>query len=72
VTADPQPPKTLTEDRVREIVREELGLIANKAPRPSTHEALELLLQSVGQWRNLRDDGLFRGHIEFPGGSESA
>jgi hypothetical protein len=61
VTAEPQPPKTLTEDRVREIVREELGLIANKAPRPSTHEALELLR-----------DGLFRGHIEFPDGSESS
>jgi hypothetical protein len=53
--------KSLTEDRVREIVREELGLITHEAPRNSTHEALELLR-----------DGLFRGHIEFPGGSESA
>jgi hypothetical protein len=51
----------LTEERVREIVREELGLITHEATRDATHEALELLR-----------DGLFRGHIEFPGGSESA
>jgi hypothetical protein len=53
--------KVVTEDRVREIVREELGLIANKAPRDLTHEALKILR-----------DGLLRGHIEFPGVSESA
>jgi hypothetical protein len=61
----PIPPEMPADDSlreiVREIVREELGLIANKAPRPSTHEAVELLR-----------DGLFRGHIEFTDGSESA
>jgi hypothetical protein len=53
--------KSLTEDRVREIVREEFGIITNEAMRDATHESLKIL-----------HDGLFRGHIEFPDGSESA
>jgi hypothetical protein len=52
----------LTEERVREIVREEFEIITNEALRDATHEALKI----------LHGDGLFRGHIEFPDRSESA
>jgi hypothetical protein len=56
--AGPMPPKSeevtvkwgdfapLTEDRVREIVREELGIVTNEALRSATSDALKLLNES--------------------------